>query len=265
MSYSTSTKTEAAQLVDKLLDLVKDTRLGARSTPSNREQIDSTIRTLSQLGKSQTPMQDPRLFSCYEVAYSSPSKGRAPSAGGLFTSAIGRVLFIPRGLFQHVLLPDMVINLVCFRLFGFINGCVGLRGKIEPLNSRRLGPNAIMVKFQQPRIRFGKAVFQFGPRSNVQLATTYLDDRVRIAVGGRGGQFVFTKGGAAEWDLAQEWEPLFRAQTLPTALLPGTIAVVVGLAAFLTPWYVKVVTVILATMLGYVLNRGGTLRGPNAP
>lgn len=37
-----------------------------------------------------------------------------------------------------------------------------------------------------------------GPPSSVQLATTYLDDRVRLGKGSRGSLFVFTRGGAAD-------------------------------------------------------------------
>lgn len=37
-----------------------------------------------------------------------------------------------------------------------------------------------------------------GPPSSVQLATTYLDETVRLGKGSRGSLFVFTRGGAAD-------------------------------------------------------------------
>lgn len=222
-----------------------------------RDNIERIIQSLTEIGCSQTPMTDPRLFSRYEVSYSSSGNTRSPSAGGKFSSNIGRVLFIPRGLFQHVFTPGTVVNLVCFRLFGLLKGCVGLRGTLQPISSKRLGPNAIAVNFDQPRLRFGPAVFQFGPKSRVQLATTYLDDRVRLAVGGRGGLFVFTKGGAAETDMADEWNYLFRTQPSSWLFVPGTILAVLALTLF-TPIWVRISSLAVVVSLWTVLNRGGT-------
>lgn len=255
MSTPVSTPTQAKELVDQLLLKVKNTDGGLSVAPSERQEIDALIAQLVEIGKSQNPMQDPRLFSKYSVAYTS-TKDKSPPAGGLFRSKVGRLIFLSRGLFQHVFKPDTVVNLVCFRLLGILKGCVSLRGKLEPLEDDKLGPNAIKVTFERPRLCLGSMVFQFGPRSHVRLATTYLDERVRLAVGGRGSLFVFEKGGAAETPVADEWNAVFQAQTWPVAILPIAVLGVLGLA-FLAPWPVRIAAIVFTLMFGFVLGRGG--------
>lgn len=261
MSSPVSTQTQAEQLVDELLAKVRGTDSGMAASSSTRQEADAIIRQLMEIGKSQNPMQDPRLFSKYRVAYTS-SGDKSPPAGGLFRSRVGRLLFVTRGLFQHVFKPDTVVNLVCFRVLGILKGCVALRGKLKPIEDERLGPNGIKVIFERPRLCLGSFVFQFGPRSTVRLATTYVDDRVRLAIGGRGSLFVFAKGGAAETAMADEWNSVFQAETWPAILLPLTVLAVVGLT-FLAPYPVRIAGVLLALIAGFVLKRGGIAN--NAP
>lgn len=245
--------------MDKLLSSVEGTDGGIRVSPSKRAEIDSMINELNELGKSQATLQDPRLFSQYQVAYTS-TKNNSPPAGGLFRSKVGRVLFVSRGLFQHLFAPDTLINLVCFRMLGIVKGCVTLRGKLSPVKDKRLGPNAVTVKFERPRISFGGAVFQFGPLTRVRIAITYLDDRVRIGVGSRGSLFVFRRGEAAQVAIADEWKDVYEAQPLPTLLLPLTVASAVALTVF-APWYFRVVALVVAGMFAFVLRRGGSADG----
>lgn len=243
------------QLVDELLRNIELTDRGLNVTTEKRQHIDSVIEELNEVGKSQSPMTDPRLFSNYTVAYTSTSD-KSPPAGGLFRTVIGRTLFRTRGLFQHVIAPDVVVNLVCFRVLGILKGCVSLRGKIEPLKDDILGPNAIRVEFERPRLQFGNAVFQFGPRSQVRLATTYLDDRVRLAIGGRGSLFVFTKGGQSQTEMASEWKNVFDSKPLPKFLLP---LLALGFLGFFCAgnWPIRIVAFTLTLALGWVLKRGG--------
>lgn len=261
MSIPVSAPNQATELVDELLTKVEKTDGGISTAPSKRQEIDDLIRKLMEIGKSQTPMTDPRLFGKYRVAYTS-TNDKSPPAGGLFRSKAGRLIFLSRGLFQHVFKPDTVVNLVCFRLLGILKGCVSLRGKLEPLEDEKLGPNAIKVTFERPRLCLGSMVFQFGPRSNVRLATTYVDDRVRLAIGGRGSLFVFARGGKADSPMADEWNQVFQVQTWPVAILPISVLGLLGLA-FMASWPVRIVAVVFAAIFGFVIKRGGI--ADNAP
>lgn len=257
MSSPVSTSTEAEELVDALLLKVQNTDSGLSVSPTQRQEIDAIILQLMEIGKSQAPMQDPRLFDKCTVAYS-PSNDptnpdQNPPAGGLFRSKAGRLIFVTRGLFQHIIAPNTVVNLVCFRLLGVVKGCVALLGTYSPLKDSPLGPNAIQATFGRPRFALGKLVFEFGPRSTVQLATRYVDDRVRIGVGGRGVMFVFAKGAEAESETGDEWDGLFKAETTPAIVLPIGV---VG-AALLAPWPVRIGMVGFAGLFAYVVRRGG--------
>lgn len=261
ISSPVPTQTQAEQLVDELLVKVKGTDVGLAASSAERQEIEAIVRQLMEIGKSQEPMKDPRLFSKYSVAYTSTGD-KSPPAGGLFRSRVGRLLFVTRGLFQHVFKPDTVVNLVCFRVLGILKGCVGLRGKLVPIEDEKLGPNGIKVTFEKPRLCLGSFVFQFGPRSTVRLATTYVDDRVRLAIGGRGSLFVFAKDAAAESAMADEWNPMFQAQTWPAILLPLAVLTFLGLT-FLAPWPVRIAGIVIALIAGFVLKRGGIAH--NAP
>ena len=54
------------------------------------------------------------------------------------------------------------------------------------------------VRFERPELVLPGLALRIGPRSSVQLATTYLDERVRLGRGSRGSLFVFTRGGEAD-------------------------------------------------------------------
>lgn len=251
----------ATALVDNLLSSVRDTDAGNSVTAAQRAEIDDTIRALMEIGRAQTPMSDPRLFAKYTVAYTSTSD-KSPPAGGLFRSRLGRVVFVTRGLFQHLFRPGIVVNLVCFRVLGVVSGCVTLRGMLEPIESDTLGPNAIKVVFERPRLRIGGLKFQFGPRSSVTLATTYVDERIRLAIGGRGSLFVFVKGGQAESKEADEWDELCQSETMPVVVLPLLLLGVLAVA-WLAPWPARVISLAVAMIFVFVLRRGGV--ADNAP
>eukprot|EP00177_Eucheuma_denticulatum_P007414 GFKZ01013500.1.p1 GENE.GFKZ01013500.1~~GFKZ01013500.1.p1 ORF type:complete len:283 (+),score=34.44 GFKZ01013500.1:36-851(+) len=249
----TPTATPTA-LVSTLLTAISSTDRGLSISDSQRAHVDSLIHQLNTYGKYHTPMSDPRLFSKYTVAYTS-TNDKSPPAGGLFRSPIGRLIFQTRGLFQHVLAPDVIINMVCFRLLGIIKGCVTLRGNLRPIQDANLGPNAIQVQFEPPRIAFGSAVFQYGPRSRVRLTTTYLDDRVRLAVGSRGSLFVFVNDAGDSGPMADEWKAIVKATPLPVWLLPVCIVSVVVLA-FSALRLLGYAAIVVAMMMAYVLKRG---------
>lgn len=248
-------------LVTELLALVANTNGGISAKAPKRKKISAALDSLAEIGKEQSPMSDPQLFGNYTVAFSEAKDVRdgekSPAAGGLFRTRLGRTLFQTRGVFQHVIPDDTVVNLVAFKVLGLLNGCVSLRGKLSPISDDALGPNAIAVEFERPRLCFGGAVFQFGPRSRVKLATTYLDNRVRLAVGGRGGKFVFARTPDANTAMANEWKAVFDAKPLPTIVLPLFALTVLALL-FLAPGAVRVLAVILAALFFVILRRGGT-------
>jgi PAP_fibrillin len=210
-----------AAVVSTLLGMIKTSDGGPSTTPAVREEIDSVVYDLCKRGEGQTTLSDPRLVGNYNVLYTS-SRQKRPPAGGVFRGKLGRLLFRSRGLFQHIISPDIVVNLVAFRFLGLIPGAVGLKGVFSPIPDDEIGPNAIKVEFMSPRIRLGKFVFALGSPDVVRIRTTYLDDRVRIGIGSRGSLFVFSRGGQADESIGQEWQYMFSDATkpLPFALVP---------------------------------------------
>lgn len=49
------------------------------------------------------------------------------------------------------------------------------------------------VSFRRPTFKLGPLSFNFGGESSVRLATTYLDERIRLGKGSRGSSFVFKR------------------------------------------------------------------------
>ena len=104
---------------------------------ADRAAVDGQLEVLAAIGAAQQPrpLEDPRLWGDYEVAYTSTrrSQERGQPAGGRFRGAIGRRLFATAGLFQSVIRPDIATNKIAFKLFGLFPGAVGLRGKARDL------------------------------------------------------------------------------------------------------------------------------------
>ncbi|CAN0581604.1 unnamed protein product, partial [Ectocarpus sp. 12 AP-2014] len=79
-------------------------------------------------------LNDSRVFGNYNVAYvSSGSSQRGNPAGGRWRGRVGRTLFrqATEEMFQHLLEPATAVNMVVFRAFGLLTGCVTLRGDFE--------------------------------------------------------------------------------------------------------------------------------------
>lgn len=248
---------KANSLVDDLLNSISSTDGGPLTSPTERASIDEKILGLCALGSQQQPLSDPKLFDNYCVAYTSfdPSRQRrgAP-AGGRFRGRIGRLLFLSRGIFQHILAPNTVVNLVAFKLFGIFKGAVGLKATLTPLShADDFGPSGIQVDFEPPRVSLGNLIFRFGPRSTIRLKTTYLDDRIRIGIGSRGSLFVFSKGEDAHNLVSQEWKLLFspRARLLPVTVVPLTLAFLICAAIILPPGAVIAAAFCVAILAHY--------------
>ncbi|GLC43911.1 hypothetical protein PLESTB_000922200 [Pleodorina starrii] len=191
---------EARRIVDEVLDLIKGTDSGLQISRETRTRVDSLLDRLEELGGAQQPrpLDNPLLWGNYNVAYTSVgrSQERGEPAGGRFRGRIGRALFRTAGLFQSVLQPDIATNKVEFRLFGFLPGHVGLRGRVLPQGERG---DTVQVLFEPPVLSVANSLhLRIGQPSSVVLTTTYLDERVRLGKGSRGSLFVFTRGGAAD-------------------------------------------------------------------
>ena len=87
---------------------------------------------------------------------------------------------------------------VGFKLLS-LSGTVGLEGKLSVVPD---GNNdMVTVAFEPPVLRLGGICdLCIGPPSSVRLTTTYLDDRVRLGLGGRGSLFVFKRLAIADLD-----------------------------------------------------------------
>ncbi|GLI58830.1 hypothetical protein VaNZ11_000594 [Volvox africanus] len=191
---------EARHIVDEVLEAIKETDSGLQISPEARARVDSLLYRLEALGTTQQPrpLDNPLLWGNYNVAYTSVgrSQERGEPAGGRFRGRIGRALFRTAGLFQSVLKPDIATNKVEFRLFGFLPGYVGLRGRVQPQGEHG---DTVQVIFEPPVLSIANSLhLKIGKPSSVVLSTTYLDERVRLGKGSRGSLFVFTRGGAAD-------------------------------------------------------------------
>ncbi|KAK9841011.1 hypothetical protein WJX81_005276 [Elliptochloris bilobata] len=165
--------------------------------------VDSSTSTVEEVlnriagsdgGEALPEEEQARVDALLEELEEAPRQDGKP-AGGRFRTRWGRALFNTTGLFQSVLEPDLATNKVAFRLFGCVPGHVGLRGTVEPIGDDR---DTVKVRFQRPELLLPGLALRIGPSSSVQLATTYLDARVRLGRGSRGSRFVFTRGGAAD-------------------------------------------------------------------
>ena len=142
------------------------------------------------------------------------------AAGGRFRTPLGRALFRTHGLYQNVLPPPpggsapLVANRVEFALCG-VPGAVGLTGPLKPVPPLLVAPRndlaagegvaaagaagtrsfqgAVEVSFDPPFLEVAGSRVTLGGASTVRLATTFLDDRVRIGRGGFGSLFVFER------------------------------------------------------------------------
>jgi len=264
----------ASVLSAALVALLKEANLNNPSgiDEDNREEVDELVAKLEDAGAAQTsPLQREELYGNYSVAYTSAGSGqRGAPAGGRFRGSIGRLLFKTKGLYQNVRKPKEVANLVCFALFGLVAGSVALRGKLEALEDGK----SVRVQFEKPRLRVGPLTMSFGPTSQVELATTYLDDKVRLGKGSRGSTFVFVRGGNGADDVAPQVEQLYSARALGVAsTLALAVTLLVG-AFFLGMKLAPLVNapsalglplgaavVVLVCMLGAVFFNGGIVQG----
>ncbi|KAL6752597.1 hypothetical protein V8C86DRAFT_2752057 [Haematococcus lacustris] len=257
----------APDVVQRVLQLIDGTDGGMAMPDAVKAEVDSLLDELEAVGRQQEPrpLASPMIWGNYCVAYTStrraPSERGSPS-GGRFRGRLGRALFRTTGLFQSVLAPDIVTNKISWRLLGLLDGAVGLRGKLLPVGSTG---DTVRVLFERPVLSLGGLHARIGPESEVQLATTYLDERVRIGKGSRGSLFVFTRGQAAD-KAGMELVGLQRTDPSALALLTAGFAALMlgGLALWLSPVPMMrplaVGAWVLGALLGAVLRGGGIVQ-----
>ena len=79
------------------------------------------LESLESIWEGTRPLEDHNIYGNYNVSYVSMGKRQyVQPAGGRFRTGLGRLLFQTKGLFQSVLQPDIVVNKVDLKIFGFI-------------------------------------------------------------------------------------------------------------------------------------------------
>lgn len=250
--------TQDDQLVDTLLFFLQGSDRGARMSSSDRMAVETIIEQLCNSTKDKQLTSDPSLFDDYSMVYcANGSKQKSPAAGGLLRTKLGRLLFPTKGLFENLVSPNIVVNLLCFRFLGLISSNIALRGKIVFSPSGPKKPNDLRFEFAQPRLRIGPAVFQLGPRPFIGTTLKYLDNRIRITVGKRGSRFIFVRRKRNEMPEADDWKAVYDAKPLPTILLP--LALIAGIAAaWIAPPPIRAISLVLLAIIGFMFKTGGT-------
>jgi len=212
-------------LVDEILEGIKISENGAAVSREHKEDVDEKLKRLISYGdrSEKCYIEDETIFDDYVVSYTSSAFGYRPDGGGFR----GR-FFQNMGAFQHLIRPNIAVNLVIFKLAGILPGMVGLYGKLSP--DKELGKNGVTIKFEPPRLRLFGAVWRLGKESQVRLRIAYLDDRVRVGVGSSGSLFVFSRCSPAK-EGAQEWKKLLFGNEDGKS---GRVIPYVGLQVFLT-------------------------------
>eukprot|EP00793_Prasinoderma_coloniale_P006183 PRCOL_00004658-RA len=217
---------DTAELVDRLLAIVRDSDCGRTLSAERKAEADALIDQLEAAGAgapestlARGRSQGDSVFGDYTVAYQSVGGAQKGSpAGGRFTGRLGRALFRTRGLFQCIGPGDAECsNKVEFSLFGVMRGFVSLQGTFAAVaasaalrasaDGALYARDGVRVRFERPRLRLGPLSLRFGPESEVELYTPYCDSRVRLGLGSRGSRFVFTR----------DAPPRARADELPPA------------------------------------------------
>ena len=220
---------DTASRVEELTRLIENTDSGASVSAAKRGEIDTIIESLIETGNAQSDaLDDEAIFGNYAVSYTSPGADQngAP-AGGRFRGRLGRLLFRTNGLYQLIAKPDVCCNLVRFKLFGLLPGCVSLKGSFSKIKEQ-----TVEVLFKQPTLTLCGLTLGFGPKSKVELVTPFLDRErgVRIGKGSRGSLFVFIKGEEADSDVVMGDYERVPSRMAPFQLA-GAVAAIIALLA----------------------------------
>ncbi|PIA35703.1 hypothetical protein AQUCO_03500217v1 [Aquilegia coerulea] len=173
VSTQEEVRTSSDDLVNSILSKVTGTDRGV-SLP--KEGHEAVAEVASQLQKYcvEKPVECPLIFGEWDVVYCSIPT----SPGGGYRSAFGRLVFKTKEMIQVVEAPDIVKNKVSFSAFGFLDGKVSLKGKLNVLDEKW-----IQVIFEPPELKLGALEFQYGGES----------EKIRLGKGSRGSLFVFKR------------------------------------------------------------------------
>jgi hypothetical protein len=203
----------------------------AQESP-NATYINECIPQLEELGKATVGVDEndssrfERVIGLYNVSFVQTRQKDENPVGGRWTRSSGfaQKILRTRRTLQHVLPANdtgcaralmyqnrkvvaEAINVIVLEAFnGWIRTTILLRGDCVPLNTTEriqgtcqpLSPLAVRVWFDAPRIIIGRTGRFFnlnvGPQSSVVLDTPFVDERVRLGLGGRSGtRFVFAR------------------------------------------------------------------------
>lgn len=229
-------------------------------------------RYISDLESSYIPSDDDSRFESlvglYEVSYIKTLKMGDNPVGGKWTrpNGLAQKILKTRRSFQHITPTNSTgrgalvsqdgraivaeaINVISLEGLGGLCRCsVILRGDAIPLNiterqsnvSQPLSTVAVRALFDAPRIVFGKRGrwlnINIGPKSSVLLDASYVDDKIRIGVGGTSGtRFVFKRCVQGD-DEATEFQKLLATNPLSKrkALLLAIAFTMLGVSGSIT-------------------------------
>ena len=274
-------KAEKLMLESKISDIInilKDTDYGSNCLNTTTIKVNDFINNLSSVENEVAPIDDDLLFGNYKVSYSNTlySKDqRGEAAGGGFRNM--KFIYKVDGLYQHVLRSSnsaQVINYVRGTLFHWFVLSVVLRGQIEKLSEERknvilsnygnkMTTSAVRADFDPPRLAlsYGENVllsFSIGPKSSVELDTTYVDDKIRVGKGARGSYFIFERllPGTAEFYQSEKYKTVLQKPFLQIRKIAYLTAA--GASIFLLKKVNPVVNgIILIGSLLIANNKGG--------
>lgn len=240
--YKRSTKLSASffqsEDTETVLKLVRRTDRGTQSTPQLDTNVSEWIQLKSAEYKKQNKLakNDINLFGNFDVTYVSSGKNESGQpAGGAFRGKFGKIIFQSDKVYQNIIKNEIkkkiqVINIIKGKILYTIPFRVILYGIATYLNesdrnllykkyNRNVTESCVRADFESPLICFGNEwnkysfSLKIGPKSRVVLDTPYVDERIRLGVGGRGSQFIFTR----TYDMmANEWL-IWREQKKPVS------------------------------------------------
>jgi hypothetical protein len=270
---------DAKEHVDQLLELLPQLET-KQDKQKHAETINTILKNLEDCGRTQK-IQPEQLFGSYELAYFDKSidgdrgsqasqEEKAKTSNNntrkrTFCSRVLGPLFGLRYSLQHVVPPNLIVNDMGFKVFGIPLGVVAagnftapslstLRTIQEETGTELRADTALRIDFdkQKSLLWFGHAkpfpiIFKMGDKATspaVTLCTTYVDDRIRLALAATGGRLVFTRGGKATHPFAKEWETIYyKKKPLPGKVLVG-VALVAMLVKLPSPLRITVATLV---------------------
>ena len=175
---------------DALAEAIAGTDRGIACDEAQRDAIEAQVAGLeaTQRGTLDLDESAAALFQNMEVAYvGQRSSKSANAAGGQWRGRTGRLLFNTETLFQHVLRPDLAVNIITFRFLSLVPGACILRGTFKRMDAaavtafeskynRTVSTNAVKVDFDAPRVALGAPMrggllnLEIGPQTDVSSA-----------------------------------------------------------------------------------------------